>query len=256
MMRKNNIKIAALQETKFNKNSKIPNIPDFTLIRKDRETNSGGGLAFMVHETVLYEPIPNLPKDAHIESQGIKVCGNSIINIYIPPASSCAEGYIPNITPFLPSGDGYLLGDFNAHDQLWYSPIQDARGSLFNEIISDSDLGVLNTNAPTRLPSNNQPTSPDISLASLSLLPYTNWETNTRLGSDHLPIIITCATKIKLQPSDKRTFINFKKANWDKFKAETEIEFSKLRAPSSVYKGEKAFRKIINSISKTCIPKG
>ena len=198
----------------------------------------------------------DFPKDKHLEFQGIKISGNQFHNIYIPPASSCEAGYVPNITPFLPNDDGYLLGDINAHDPLWSSSIQDARGALLAEVIGDSNLGVMNTESPTRLPTNGQPTSPDISLASLALLPYTTWETHTSLGSDHLPIVITCTTNIQAQPSEKRTYINFKKANWPEFLVKTELEFSKLTPPNSVYKGEKAFRKIVNNISKKCIPSG
>ena len=172
MMEKNNLKIAALQETKFTNKSKIPDIPDYALVRSDRgKDNKGGGLAFLVHTTVLFEPLLNFPKDKHIEALGIKVSGNSLINIYIPPVSSCSAGYVPDITPYLPTSDGYLYGDINAHDPLWHSSIQDARGTLLSQVIGDSDLGVLNTDTPTRLPSNGQPTSPDISLASPSLLP-------------------------------------------------------------------------------------
>ena len=43
-------------------------------------------------------------------------------------------------------------------------------------------------------------------MASLSLLPYSNWDTMTQLGSAKLPILITCAKDIN---SDRKTFMNF-----------------------------------------------
>ena len=144
----------------------------------------------MVHETILFEPVPeeNFPKDKHIEIIGIKVGKTTFHNVYIPPASSCAAGYVPNITPYLPTDEGYFLSDINAHDPLWHSSIQDARGTLLSKVIGDSNLGVLNS---------------------------------------------------ETEFSDK-----------------TELEFSKLNPPNSVYKGEKAFQKIVNNISKKCIPMG
>ena len=43
-MEENKVKIAALQETKLTEKSKMPNTGDYTLVRKDREINSGGGV--------------------------------------------------------------------------------------------------------------------------------------------------------------------------------------------------------------------
>ena len=103
---------------------------------------------------------------------------------------SCAQGFIPNISSLLPATEALVLGDFNAHDALWHSNIQDNRGQLIADEIGNSNLAVLNENTPTRLPSNGQATSPDISLSSISLITNTEWETVTSLGSDHLPIII------------------------------------------------------------------
>ena len=250
------IKIAALQETKLNKESRIPTIPKYNLVRKDRPRNSGGGVAFLVHEDIIFEKLADKKVDFHIETLAIKIGDIKIVNIYIPPASSCAAGFIPEITPLLPTGDAIIAGDINAHDPLWNSTIVDTRGSSIAEEIGASNYGVLNNEQPTRLPPNGQPTSPDITLASLSLLPYTSWETQISLGSDHLPIVISCSTNIKPLISENKTFVNFKKADWPKFSETTESEFSKLQTPTDVYKAEKCFRKIINQASKRCIPQG
>ena len=178
--------------------------------------------------------------------------------MYIPPDSSCPNDFNPNITQLLPTGEAIIMGDFNAHDALWNSSLQDTRGGNFAEEINQSNYGVLNTEQHTRLPSNQdgQASSPDISLASSSLLPYTRWEVKTELSSDHLPIIITCTTSIQPQTSENRVFVNFKKADWQSFTESTEIEFAKLAPPLNIYKAEKCFRKIINDASKKYIPKG
>ena len=253
---KNEIKIAALQETKLNTKSKLSDIPNFTTLRHDRAKDSGGGLIFFIHEDLPFQRINNTTNDDHLEYLAIKIGDTTIANIYIPPTSSCAPNYSPNIDNLLQLENALILGDFNAHDTLWHSSISDARGQDFSNKIIDSNFGILNLDTPTRLPTSGQPTSPDLSLASLSLLPYTSWETSTTLGSDHLPITIKCSTSITPQYSEKQTFINFKKANWQEFTEQTESEFSKLNQPTDVYKGEQCFRKIINKISKYTIPKG
>ena len=116
--------IAALQETKLTSKSKIPNIPQYTLLRSDRERNKGGGLAFIIHENILFKPLLYPPIDNHMEYLGIEIDNIKIINIYIPPSSSCDNDYNPDISRIIPTEDCIILGDFNAHDQLWYSPLQ------------------------------------------------------------------------------------------------------------------------------------
>ena len=251
-----NILIAALQETKLTSSSPDISIPNFSMVRKDRGRNKGGGLAFLIHDTVQYTVMADSTVDPHLEHLAIKVNNLVIVNVYIPPASSCAAGYTPSLLNILPQSDALILGDMNAHDPLWFSSIQDPRGERFAEEIGNSNFGVLNEDTPTRLPPNGQPTSPDISLASMSIIPYTRWETMTAMNSDHLPIIINIKSDIKPELSENRKFINFRKADWQSFKESTEKEFAKLRPPANVYKAEKAFRAIINKAARKCIPAG
>ena len=254
-MKKKNIKIAAFQETKLNEDTQINNIGNYTLIRKDRTRDAGGGVAFLIHNSIKFQELPDI-QDPHIEFQAIKISNLTIANIYIPPIGSCTQGYIPSIDKYFTNSDALILGDFNAHDALWHSSLQDARGSLFAEEIGNSNFGVLNTEKATRVPSNGQPTSPDISLASYTLLPATEWDTSTTFSSDHLPINITISATIDKSYSEKKTFVNFNKAKWDDFTKFTEEEFSKQPEPNDVYQAEKVFRKIVNKVSKFCIPKG
>ena len=250
------IKVAVLQESKLGIKSTPPNIPNFNLVRKDRPSAQGGGLATYIHKSVQFMKLPEPPPDGHTETLGVKVGDTNIINVYIPPTSSCTAGFKPNITALLPDGDSLVLGDFNAHDPLWHSSIQDTRGADIAEEIGNSAYGVINENQPTRLPSNGQATSPDISLASTSIMTSTEWKTETSLGSDHLPIIIKIGTTIKPSFSDHRNFINFNKANWEKFNNITEEKFQSLPDPTDVHKAEKEFRKIINKAAKRTIPGG
>ena len=98
-MKEKDIKIAAFQETKLNNSVQMDDMGDFTLIRKDINRDAGGGLAFLVHNSLQFQPLPDIP-DPHIEYQAIKVMNITIGNIYIPPTSSCTQGYIPSITRF------------------------------------------------------------------------------------------------------------------------------------------------------------
>ena len=250
------IKVAVIQETKLSDKSTSPDIPNFTLVRKDRASDSGGGLAIFIHKSIQFLKLPDLPTDGHTESLGVLLGDTNIYNIYIPPTSSCTTGFKPNFNTLLPDGDSLVLGDVNAHDSLWHSSIQDSRGSDLAEEIGNSPYGVLNENSPTRVPSNGPKTSPDISLASTSLIPSTEWNTITSLGSDHLPIIIKIGTNVQPIKSDFRNFINFNKADWSKYYDITEAEFLKLSDPTCVHSAEVKFRQIINKAASKTIPGG
>ena len=215
-------------------------------------------MAFLIHETIIYKRLEDDTTDPYIENISIKIEDTTIINLYIPPESSCPANHRPSLTRFLPDGEAIVIGDVNAHDSLWNSNMQDSRGERFSEEIGASNLGVANTEAQTRLPAgdNARPSSPDITLASLSLLPYLDWETKITMGSDHLPIIITCATNIQPVISDKKTYVNFKKADWAGFRTESEAEFMNLDPPTNVHQAEKTFRTILNKASKSNIPHG
>jgi hypothetical protein len=86
----------------------------------------------------------------------------------------------------------------------------------------------------------------------MSLLTSVKWETLTSLSSDHLPIIITIPQADALRKQPDKTYINFSKADWKRFKADTELAFNRLPKPSYIITGEILFRKIINQASKVC----
>ena len=253
---KHNIKIVALQETLLNPSSEDPNIPNFNLVRKDRQGDKGGGLAMFIHKSIRFSEIKVNPIDRHTEHQIIKIDNLNIVNIYIPPVSSCSSGFMPDIKAIFPSSDSLIVGDFNAHDALWHSSVQDTRGQILAEEIGNTQFGVLNENLPTRLPRNGRPTSPDITLASTSLLPSAEWNVLTQLCSDHLPIVTTLSTSIKPIKSDFRKFVNFNKANWESFTKITEEKFQDLPEPTNAYSAEKLFRRIVNKAAKRTIPGG
>ena len=100
------------------------------------------------------------------------------------------------------------------------------------------------------------PSSPDVSLASASLITSTNWQTKTNLGSDHLPILISLQMNHTINPIPHRTSFNLKKANWDRYSREIEDKLSKRRLPSNCQKGEKILHTIILKAAFRQIPPG
>ena len=118
---------------------------------------------------------------------------------------------------------------------------------------------MLNTDNPTRIPmaSNQQNTSPDISAISNNLFCYATWETIHDLSSDHLPIKITINTKSKFRATDsKKTYTNYKKANWENFTSEIETALEDTTDPADVHSSNKIITNLILKADKHHIPKG
>ena len=266
------ILVACIQESKLHPLSPSPDFPNYTVIRRDRPTPTrGGGLLILVHHSIQYKDLPSddlFANDSVTEHLAITAFINkvpiNIFNIYIPPTSSCPANFRPPFDWLAQiQGDSLVLGDFNAHHLSWFSSgsgwASERGEDLFQGII-DSDLTTLNTDTPTRVPSGavQRPTSPDISMATQHIALDSRWSTLTTLNSDHLPILIQLggAFASTFPEPPHRTFINFRKANWEAFQGETEREFALLTPPSTCGAGEKAFRFILSEAAKHHIPSG
>ena len=190
----------------------------------------------------------------NIELQMVKVHLNNtkhitMANVYIPPRDSTSTHYktadkdilhcIQYITTIPHS---VLTGDVNAHSSLWHSYTDDHRGHLIAEVISNSDHISLNTDTPTRVPNTafQQTSSPDITTVSNTLYNRTSWQTHHALSSDHLPIMTTINIRhnFRLQ-TYRRTFTNYKKANWTQFRKDTELAFSQTTILDDIHTANK-----------------
>ena len=126
--------------------------------------------------------------------------------------------------------DTIILGDFNAHHSSWYSSSTDTRGTMLETMVSDSNFVIIYWDSPARLPGNANPSSPDVSLASASLITSTNWQKKTHLGSDYLPILISLQMYVTITTIQHRTSTNLKTANWDRYSREIEDKLSRRQA--------------------------
>ena len=164
-----------------------------------------------------------------------------ITNVCVYPlASSCNGRYSPPLDHLLAGTDSLVLGDFNAHNSLWHSGTTDTRGNQLADSDSISSFAVLNTDLPTRLTGNTDPSSPDVSLALASLITSSEWKTHTTMNSDHMPIHIGLQATATSSPARHR--INIKKADWMRYRQEIERKLSSRHLPTDCRKDEKLFR--------------
>ncbi|ELU17121.1 hypothetical protein CAPTEDRAFT_217144 [Capitella teleta] len=86
-----------------------------------------------------------------------------------------------------------LLGDFNAHSELWGSEELRPSGRVVEDFIAGNDLSILNTGSQTYLhPASGSFIVIDLSLCSPSAHIDFTWEVDTdQHGSDHFPIFIS-----------------------------------------------------------------
>ena len=213
-------------------------------------------MLIFIHISITFSKQPSSPEslsDPHLEELSIKVeLRNTkliIFNVYIPPASSCSNGYHSSIEHLLTTPDTIILGDFNAHHPSWYSRSTDTRGRKMADSINGSDYGILTWGSPTRVPLNAEPSSPDVSLASASLITSCSWQTLSTLSSDHLPILIRLQMKTPSNPGLRRTYVNLKKANWDRYRQEVEAALSKRSLPTDCQTEDLSYRSIQSSIT-------
>ena len=112
------VKVVCLQETKLSANASTPKFPDYAVIRRDRPTGGGGGLVTLVHHSLNYIEIQTPLNDNFAESIIVKTTISGlklqIVNLYIPPQSSCAPNFAASLSPIL-TNKFFIVGDINAH---------------------------------------------------------------------------------------------------------------------------------------------
>ena len=126
-MQNQEIRVEALQETNFNDKATIKAPMGYSIITEKlpKDRGKGGGLVFIIKDCVPFHTLklskPN--GDIHIEQQTIKIetgkNSRKVINIYIPPTSSCTIDFSPSLNHLLTQDDCIIVGDFNAHNPLW-----------------------------------------------------------------------------------------------------------------------------------------
>ena len=124
ILHRNNVNIAAIQETKLTNKSMPHKTSGLAFVRLDRHKNIGGGLLMLIKDTITFvDNTAALPQsaDTHLEQQGISITMPNrqllhIHNIYIPPRSSCSAGHNASIAQFLSNNEmSLIVGDINAH---------------------------------------------------------------------------------------------------------------------------------------------
>lgn len=165
-------------------------IKNYHVMRIDKPTSTGGGVATLIHHNIKFETIPVKNKFINNFFQYciIKINNINIINIYSHPKNSINKNILTNILNDI-QGNIILIGDLNAHNPVWGSRQLTPNGRVVYELMEEFDLVVLNDGLPTRIqPPNQNPSVIDLALVSGNISGSCWWERILDVGnSDHFP---------------------------------------------------------------------
>ena len=254
LMHENQVYLAFLQET-LHRNTNI-HITGYTAYAC-KCTNCRGIITYVRNDVT--SEVKDLSSSSHPTDihQITAWYGNNklqLFNIYSPPGKPF--NFPDDRTSF---NKTILAGDFNGHSPLWGYEDTNDTGRRIEELCSSTNLIVLqDENSPKTLLHKVHGTlhRPDLTLVSADLLNQTSEELLRDTSSDHRPIL-TKISILKRRKKNKKTRWNFKKANWTRYKEESEKQFSEISvAEMDVEQLNDAFSSICLKASTLSIPRG
>lgn len=214
--------IVFLNETWLKKDDKI-NIKYYSIERVDR-FDGKGDVAFLIRDNLQYEVMSKSKKvkDTGFQSIIIKIRNIKFINVYNPPNNKLVISDIEQLFNKKDQDQVIVMGDLNAHHNLWGSFQNNSNGEKVMELIDKYDYVVLNEEISTRLVMPGSNISPlDLTLVSQNLARYCEWGRIEDCGnSDHFPT--TCKVNqgnglIRTNSHRDIKKRNYKKANWNEY---------------------------------------
>ena len=188
-MSQEDLSVMACQETWLSANDDVK-LKNFNIVRKDRPRGRGGGVCLFILSLLSYT-ILNLNTCLEAVAATIDFPRKRITfcSVYIPPNGQFDEDLFRNLIRQLPR-PFIILGDFNAHHNMWGSNTDDNRGEIIADMITDENLFLFNNGLPTYLRDSGGTTSNiDLTIGSQDIAQYLNWEVCNYLhDSDHFPI--------------------------------------------------------------------
>lgn len=216
--------VTCLQETFLSESASF-RFGRCAVYRKDRPPDvRGGGVALIVQPSCPSEQIPltsNLEAVAARIYIGITV---TVCSLYLPPNEQITLTELEQLVNELPS-PYLLLGDFNAHNRLWGSQLDDSRGKVVENFLLKNSLNLLNDKSPTHITLSLpvKYSAIDLSFCSASLFTKLSWRVHHNpYNSDHFPIVIqhSCATPCVTKRVPRWVI---EKADWTKFSEQAQI---------------------------------
>ena len=215
----NNIHIAIMTETWTKPSDRII-FNNYELITMDRP-DGYGGVGFLINNKLSWKKINPINTFNRLETLKINIKYkhyNLNITTFYNNSNKNSDEITLEFEKLLEESKDettIIAGDINGHSPLWNNnQSEDILGRKIAEVITDSNLLLLNDGSPTRQNLYRHSTSAiDITLCSQNLVNKLTWIVSTdNIGSDHLPIHIKYNNKEKIEKQI---------TNWEKIIQET-----------------------------------
>ena len=229
-IKEHNPDILAISETKLTKKHKLF-FENYKIIRNDRKNKGGGGTALFVHKKIECTQISTPPNLEVLELSIVCIrlakkklyiissyaAGSSNIKINNDLNILCKKLKLEN-----PENSFIIIGDLNSKHTNWNNSSINYRGSQLNNWLCENEIKynciLLNSQIPTLYNCNSY-----IDIALVKNMPNCNIEVLNEFNSDHLPVLVT-VNEIPVDHEPGKTFLNYSKANWSKFRTIIEQE--------------------------------
>ena len=223
-----NLDILSLNETHLKPSHKI-SIPNFNIIRLDRQNKNGGGVCVIIRSTIDYNQIfPGDLADEEaiiLEFPTISIHHDRLIfaSYYSPPNKTISKELTENI--FKLSENVLLVGDLNAHHEDWLSSKSNQKGRIVSNLLETHNLVLVNSPEPTYLPLHNTSYSAilDLIITTESMSEnISNFRTTDLLHSDHVSVLIqlNAANTVSTSSEKKKKQIKISKIDNDNLENE------------------------------------
>ena len=221
---------------------------------KRRDDNHERGVALLINNKIHSERIP-LILGNNVEAVAARVWMGkyySICSLYLSPSLPVRKNDITDLIAQLPE-PFLLLGDMNARHSLWGEPTNNPKGNLFEELLIEEDLALLNDQHKTHYNiQNDTSTLIDLSISSANAcLDFSASVVECRHGSDHHPVKIE-KTEIPVIAEPSLRF-KTEKANWTKFNQLTD-NFSPADQTADINEKVAHLTKFILETAEASIP--
>jgi len=122
--------VLCIQETWFQPENKMI-LPGYDCFSRHRENQARGGCALYIHNSLYYEQ-PIFDDDYEIQHARLRVGGELflLVNFY-NPCQKLNDNILKRLVVNIDENDKcVILGDFNSHNILWGSKINDCNGKI------------------------------------------------------------------------------------------------------------------------------
>ena len=248
--------IGSIQETHFKDTDQYNfSISGYSLFTNNiNSLHRKGGVALYISDSLIHRAIQI---DTELNAVAAEVIINDkpilVASVYIPPDRSSFDSIKLRafLDKLLNKGPLLLLGDLNAHHQIWGSESNSSRGSEVDAIFNDLDLICLNDGTHTFLSSSNGSRSAiDLAVSSPSLSTWFQFTVHDDpIFSDHFPIMLHFTFSQVLLPPPRIPCWSMKKADWAGFRKAVEDDAEAMENNEI-----SELLSIISKAAEACIP--